>query len=58
MCVLNSYDEQQLLGLIIVNSVPVYRLGVKFFLPGCISVHLRETLKALLLVNTEKCILL
>lgn len=52
-CVLGSYAEQELLGLIIVNSIPPYRLGAKFVLPGCIGVHLHERPKAPFIVNRE-----
>lgn len=57
-CIWDSYAEQELFGLIIVNFVPPYRLAVKFLLPGCIGIHVRERPKAPFTVNGEKCILL
>lgn len=54
MSILGSYSEQELLGSIIVNSIPFYRLRVKFFLPGCTHIHVRERPKALFAVR-EKC---
>lgn len=54
MCILGSYAERELLGLILVNSVPLHRLGVKFLLPGCIGVHVCERPKAPFIVREKR----